>query len=783
MARSDSATTVLTENDLGTRFFDLRVDHLEEDELSFELEIRGIKFGESDNIARKRRSLRERLKLEREENSEENRIFDRNPQKEIEICEAKLVTIEEVCYTNVKRLPPRLRSVLLHLGCRIVLLKKKVSDQHDLQFLETLQQRVLYVLNKYYYCNWMGEKEDGPANEIDLEEFFEEAPVASSDVQPVSTVPIRDDVLAIQHEHSREEVEELDIANSLARLGLIDSEDVDKRGFRNALLSLEQELIELRKFKEAQINTQRPVTNANEYQLSAATSANRTGTVPKSTVPSSLQSGMTRNNARSYLNNPDCNPRNSFLHNDSENLSYPQITTYRYPVPVTNPPIFTTGTRPTVSVNYNPSWSGLPSGPNYSPVRNTFPKEHRYQQDPITSTELPSTIWSNVSGMAQQSFREPRFDYLNPRENDTFVPYSSYSNRNVPSHMPVTKSETIRQSTNNVYPYTSVGYRQPFQSETMLHEPPRVEFALPKNLREQNVPHYYPFVPQEPSRNDFGYRHDYQDPNFPSRQPTVSFEDRREYAQANFDRYSDRNRQFERHRGRSHNSLPVSKWALEKYAGNDQGLKLNEFLTLVSQLALSERISEDELFDSAFHLFTGPALNWYMTLRSAGRLSSWQHLIQELRNTFVHPELDSLLRTRIYLRRQQRNETFQDFYFEMEGMFRSMLHPMSDEEKLNVIKRNMRVDYKKLILWTPINNLTELREAGHRIDASNFSLYPKFFGTEKSILAVMDTREQTRTNTSTGNRPPNRFSSHIGDSRVKEGKSQIRIPEKIDIRT
>lgn len=183
-------------------------------------------------------------------------------------------------------------------------------------------------------------------------------------------------------------------------------------------------------------------------------------------------------------------------------------------------------------------------------------------------------------------------------------------------------------------------------------------------------------------------------------------------------------------------SLPVSQWKLEKYAGSDQGLKLNEFLHLVSQLALSENVSESELFDSAFHLFTGPALNWYMSMRSTGRLVNWPHLVFELRKAFVHPELDSLVRARIYQRRQARNETFQDFYYDMDSMFRSMSSPMNEWERVDVLRRNMRSDYKKALLWKPVANLSELLEAGHLIDASNFSLFAKMYGTEKSTNAV-----------------------------------------------
>lgn len=48
----------------------------------------------------------------------------------------------------------------------------------------------------------------------------------------------------------------------------------------------------------------------------------------------------------------------------------------------------------------------------------------------------------------------------------------------------------------------------------------------------------------------------------------------------------------------------------------------------------------------------------------------------------------------------------------------------------------MRGDYKKYLLWKPTTTLQQLVDAGRQIDASNFSLYNKMFGSEKSPNVV-----------------------------------------------
>ena len=77
---------------------------------------------------------------------------------------------------------------------------------------------------------------------------------------------------------------------------------------------------------------------------------------------------------------------------------------------------------------------------------------------------------------------------------------------------------------------------------------------------------------------------------------------------------------------------------------------------------------------------------------------------------------------------------------------------MDDQEKLEILKRNLRRDYKKALLWKPIRNLPELVEAGHLIDASNFSLYPAVLGNERSVNVVTQRNGQSFRQSS-GNQP------------------------------
>lgn len=228
----------------------------------------------------------------------------------------------------------------------------------------------------------------------------------------------------------------------------------------------------------------------------------------------------------------------------------------------------------------------------------------------------------------------------------------------------------------------------------------------------------------------------------------------------------------------SHRTLPVSRWTLAKYDGEDHGLKLNEFLEVVQALSMAEHVSEAELFESAVHLFKGHALNWYMTMRTTGRLLNWQHLVLELRRTFMHPDLDALIKMKIYQRRQLRNEPFNEYYYEMERLFRTMSNQIPDYEKMQILLQNMRIDYKKQLTFVHITDLATLVAAGQKVDALNFSAYNKVFGTEKqtNAISVGDQNPKVKKSGQQSNQSPDAASQPNNRSRNKTSNNTQNSP-------
>lgn len=594
-------------------------------------------------------------------------------------CQNKLQSFESTLGNTEKDLPPRCQSILLHLGHRVSLLKRSVEAAEQ-EHLNVILGRVLAYLSKFFYSKRQ-------QDDIGLDRFFKESETPGVSQEQDDQVPKADQ----------------DVLGSLRRLGLIGENNMHSdEGIRTGLLQLEQELYNLRKFKEVHSDRQPPniIDSGIRPSLSQAT---YTGTIPKQsgsdtagftrqvrfTDSDAWNAGTQSGNATSTSSLGNHYWGNSMWSEASRRpgTSFPDLmgtSAPRYPAinTLTNPTLSNTAPRMASSIRPN-------AGYNFPTV--------------TTTTYLaPPCSWPNVPPVGGHS---PPFPFTHEERwkvtpyitrEDTPTPHWSSSIHNsvgTPMHYPITDPFTDRRPGSMQYPISGMisATNSPVLGSTIGQvSSPFSSMGSSVSVGAGGMP----YIPQ----------------------PAIDA--------------------FPKPYGRK--SLPVSKWKLDKYAGTDQGLKLNEFLHLVSQLALSENVSEPELFDSAFHLFTGPALNWYMSMRSASRLVNWAHLVVELRKTFAHPELDSLVRARIYQRRQQRGETFQDFYYEMESMFRSMINPMNEWERVDVLRRNMRTDYKKALLWKPISSLSELLEADHMIDASNFSLFAKVFGSEKSTNVVSE---------------------------------------------
>lgn len=190
---------------------------------------------------------------------------------------------------------------------------------------------------------------------------------------------------------------------------------------------------------------------------------------------------------------------------------------------------------------------------------------------------------------------------------------------------------------------------------------------------------------------------------YPFRDHRGDFEDRRD--QQEF--------QFQNPR-RSRKTIPINQWNV-KFSG-EGGVSLSEFLGEVELFALSEQYSDEELFSSAIHLFSGHARKWFKA--NYDDLISWNELVGALKEEFQSENYDFLLVSEIDSRFQGKEESFSSFLAEMRILFGKLSVPLSERYKLYVLKKNMLSSHAMAIATLNITSVRELSIVCKRLDAT-----------------------------------------------------------------
>lgn len=159
--------------------------------------------------------------------------------------------------------------------------------------------------------------------------------------------------------------------------------------------------------------------------------------------------------------------------------------------------------------------------------------------------------------------------------------------------------------------------------------------------------------------------------------------------------------------------VPVYKWGI-KFSGEPKSHSVGAFLERVEELRIARGISEDELFFSSLDLFEGKAINWLRGIRS--KVNSWSELKSELRDQFQPPDYDEELLHEIKGRMQGRHESIGIYLAVMRNLFSRLLNPLTDNEKLKIILRNIHPSIQDRLALVEVNSEEELLKYGRKIE-------------------------------------------------------------------
>lgn len=128
-------------------------------------------------------------------------------------------------------------------------------------------------------------------------------------------------------------------------------------------------------------------------------------------------------------------------------------------------------------------------------------------------------------------------------------------------------------------------------------------------------------------------------------------------------------------------NVDVGRWRLQ-YDGVSS---VNSFLERVEELRISRGVTKERLLRSAPELFTKDALLWFRM----GTFTSWDDLVQKLRYAFQPHDYEYALWEEIRRRTQGAQERVINYIAIMENLFKKLASPPSEEQRVELIRRNM----------------------------------------------------------------------------------------------
>lgn len=155
------------------------------------------------------------------------------------------------------------------------------------------------------------------------------------------------------------------------------------------------------------------------------------------------------------------------------------------------------------------------------------------------------------------------------------------------------------------------------------------------------------------------------------------------------------------------NRNPLASWPI-KFDGNSSILTVEEFIFRIGVMAEGENISSQILASGLHYLLSGNALTWYWLFKRYNRNASWDEIQVAMRTEFQSRDSDYEIKKCADNMRQNLRELFCDFKLRVESQLSKLKHPISDFEKLSMLKRNVNPELRKALFYRHTRTITEL---------------------------------------------------------------------------
>ena len=182
-------------------------------------------------------------------------------------------------------------------------------------------------------------------------------------------------------------------------------------------------------------------------------------------------------------------------------------------------------------------------------------------------------------------------------------------------------------------------------------------------------------------------------------------------------------------------------WKLQ-YSGDSTTPNLDEFVTLIDAYREADGVSEDQIFRQTLFFLKEPARQIFLAKKRTSTLTCWNDVIKMLRQAFDPGNAQYNLRQRLNKMIQGQNEGFATFLARIINLIECITPPMSEYEKVEIVKRNMRPDISVQLATHDISTMSRLEILAMRVEKNLCELS----GNYKTVNRMYANRDQNKYN-------------------------------------
>ncbi|XP_037301492.1 uncharacterized protein LOC119191723 [Manduca sexta] len=163
--------------------------------------------------------------------------------------------------------------------------------------------------------------------------------------------------------------------------------------------------------------------------------------------------------------------------------------------------------------------------------------------------------------------------------------------------------------------------------------------------------------------------------------------------------------------------VPIKDWGV-KFSGKGP-VSINAFLERITELKEARNAGDEDLFRYAIDFFEEDALIWFRANKSS--VSNWAELVKLLLDSFQPPYYQEELLQEIRLRTQSNKESVLIYIAVMQNMFNRLPVPISENEKLMILRKNLQPYFQKAICRDSFDSVGELTSVLRVIERTKLS--------------------------------------------------------------